>query len=103
MGHTLEEIIDAAVAAALDRHMVRVHEKLDLLVRAQPPRMLTVRQAADAMGVHVSTIRRMVGAGQLAYKRIGQNGRGVRIDAAGISGAEDAAPEQRRPSGRAGR
>jgi excisionase family DNA binding protein len=81
---TIEESIDAAVSRALDRHLGAIREALSRLEHAQPPRLLTVAQAAEAMGCHAKTVRRMVEAGQLVYKRVG---RALRIDARSLHGA----------------
>lgn len=81
---TVEEAIVAAVERAVDRRLAGVEQQLAALVAAQPPRMLTIAEAAEALGCHPNTVSRMVKAGQLVYKRVG---RAVRIDSRSLNGA----------------
>jgi excisionase family DNA binding protein len=81
---TIEETLEAAVVRAVDRHMGAIREALARLERGQAPQFVTVAQAAEALECHQNTIRRMVEAGQLRYKRVG---RGIRIDASSLHGA----------------
>lgn len=42
-------------------------------------RLLTVRQAAELVGVHPQTIRKAIRLGQLEERRVGLKGAGVRV------------------------
>jgi excisionase family DNA binding protein len=97
---TIEESIDSAVQRALDRHMGGLREELAELKRALPPRFVTIAQAAEALGCHKNTVRRMVKAGQLKYKHVGVGRNGIRIDASSLHGAGgDEVPELRAARG----
>ncbi len=50
-----------------------------------PPMMVTTDVAADVLNVSVSTIRRMIKAGDLPYRRIG---RSVRVDLSRVGGLD---------------
>lgn len=81
---TIEETLEAAVQRAVDRNMGGIREELAAIKRAMPARFVTVAQAAEMLGCHQNTVRKMVADGQLRYKRVG---RGVRIDASSLHGA----------------
>ncbi|MDZ4250367.1 MAG: helix-turn-helix domain-containing protein [Candidatus Nanopelagicales bacterium] len=48
-------------------------------------RMLTVREVADLLGVHVGTVYRMAEEGLFESLRVGASGRGVRIPSASLA------------------
>jgi len=91
-GTSIEEAIEAAVSRVCDRYMARIFEVLRRLESATPPRMLTVAQAAEALGCCKGTVRRMVKDGRLTYKVIGLGRNGIRIDASSLHGAGGGAP-----------
>jgi len=93
----LDEMLADAVERAVDRHLASIRDGIAQLLRNQPPAMLTVAQAADALGCHPNTIRRMIDAGQLEYKRVGKAG--LRINAASLHGAGGGDVGQRRAAG----
>jgi excisionase family DNA binding protein len=84
---TVEESIEVAVQRALDRHLAAIRESLARLEQSQPPKMMTIAEAAASLGCHPNTVRRMIKTGQLSYRRIGGRGSGVRIDAKSLHGA----------------
>lgn len=84
---TIEESIESAVQRALAQHVGAIRADIADLRRSLPPRMLTIAQAAEALGCHKNTVRRMVKAGQLVYKVVGLGRNGVRIDASSLHGA----------------
>jgi excisionase family DNA binding protein len=57
----------------------------DALRRGMPPALATMEQAAEALGVSLSTIRRRVRDGSLPCKRLG---RAVRVDLAAVRPAD---------------
>lgn len=84
---TIEESIESAVQRAVDRHMGGIREEIAGLKRALPPQFVTIIQASEILGCHPNTIRRMVKAGRLVYKRVGIGRNGIRIDASSLHGA----------------
>ena len=52
--------------------LTALREQVAALVAASPPRLLSVLEAAERMGVHPATIRRMCAAGELAHRRLGR-------------------------------
>jgi excisionase family DNA binding protein len=62
---------------ALRADVNKLRGALDQLRRALPPSLLSVADAAKAMGVSTVTVRRMVRSGQLAHVRVG---RALRVD-----------------------
>lgn len=94
----LDEMLAEAVERALDRHLGEMRRDIAQLLRNQPPAMLTVAQAAESLGCHQNTIRRMIDAGQLEYKRVGKTG--LRISAASLHGHGGGEVGQRRAATR---
>ena len=84
---SIEESLEAAVSRVCERYMGRILESLRRLESATPPRMLTVAQAAEALGCCTGTVRRMVKDGRLTHKLIGLGRNGIRIDASSLHGA----------------
>jgi excisionase family DNA binding protein len=62
---------------ALRGEVAQVRAALDQLRRALPPALLSVPDAARALGVAPITVRRMIRSGKLAHVRIG---RSVKVD-----------------------
>lgn len=77
---TLEDVISGALAAQLAPFRVelrRLTAEVEAVRRALPPRLVTVAEAAEALGVSVATVRRRVKDGSLPYRQIG---RSLRVD-----------------------
>jgi excisionase family DNA binding protein len=96
---TIEETIEEAVARAVERNMAGIREDVAAIRSALPPRMLTIAQAAEALGCCKSTVRRMVKAGAVKYKVVGLGRNGIRIDASSLQGADASDVGQRRAAG----
>jgi excisionase family DNA binding protein len=63
----------------------RLAEKIDALSARLPPMLVPIPDAAEALGVSVSTIRRGIKSGDLPYRRLG---RSVRIDLSACRGLD---------------
>lgn len=77
---SIEESIAAAVAAQLAPLRAELRQmtaEVQALRRALPPQLLTQAQAAEHLGLSLSTVRRRVKDGTLPSKRVG---RSVRVD-----------------------
>lgn len=77
---TLEDAISGALAAELAplrAEIRRLVSEVEAVRRALPPRLMTVAEAAAALGVSVGTIRRRVKDGSLPFRRMG---RSLRVD-----------------------
>lgn len=83
---SIEETLAAAVSAQLEpmrAELRRMTAELAAMRRALPPQLVTMTQAAKALGLSLSTVRRRVRDGSLPSKRVG---RSVRVDLAAVSG-----------------
>lgn len=56
----------------LDEKLDRILERLDAIEKVLPPRMLSMREAAEALHVDVQTIAAMLDRGDLAGRRAGR-------------------------------
>lgn len=74
--------------AALRQELARVNEQLSEISERLPSSLVSVRDAAERLGVSTKTIRRMVAAGEIRSARIGH---AVRVDLASAPAAHDAA------------
>lgn len=66
---------DLATTAHVDAIMTefrRLNERLDALEQALPPKMISVRAAADAMDVDPQTVVAMLDRGDLVGRRAGR-------------------------------
>lgn len=87
---TLEETLAAIVEAKVApfrQDVRRLTEELTSLRHALPPTLLTVVEAAKALGVSVATVRRRVKDGSLPLRRVG---RLIRVDLGGLRPKTDA-------------
>jgi excisionase family DNA binding protein len=71
--------LDDALGAALDARLAPLRQEvreLKALVeqvrRALPPSLVSLKQAAEHLGISISTARRAAGAGQLPARRVGR-------------------------------
>lgn len=85
LNSTLADVIHALFVEALSSAMAPLRAEIEALRDRFPPKMLTVNQAAETIGCHPNTIRRMIQAGQLRYKRVGKAG--LRVDASSLQGS----------------
>lgn len=76
--------LDESLSAFLEAHFAPLHQRLDRmeaeiveLRRSQPPQLVSVRDAAKALGVSLPTARRRVKAGEWPVRR---DGRRVLVD-----------------------
>lgn len=73
---TLSSLLEAKLAPLCDE-VSRLREQLAAVRGALPSNLVTMREAAERLGVSVATVRRQVKAGRLPVRRIG---RALRID-----------------------
>ena len=74
---TLSALLDAHLTP-LRGELARVQSALEDLTRRVPPQLLTVPEAAAALNVSTSTIRRRIRDGSLPVRRVGCRGESVR-------------------------
>lgn len=89
---TFEETIAAVFESKLAPfrvEIVRLTSQLEAVSRALPPPLVTMPEAAKALGVSLSTVRRRVRDGSLPVKRVGK-GRAVRVDLTGLHAPKEA-------------
>lgn len=87
---SLEETLSAIVAghvAPLRAEIERLRADVAALRRSQPAALATPAEAARALGVSLSTVRRRVRDGSLPVRRVG---RSVRIDLAAMHAPSEA-------------
>lgn len=80
------DLVGNGLAAILDR-LERIEGELVALRRAAGPRLVTVAEAAEALGVSTRTVARWIRAGEVPVRRIG---RSVRVDLAALRPLGDA-------------
>ncbi len=73
--------------ASLEAEVRSLREEVAALRRSSPPTAVTLPEAAQRLGVSVSTLRRRIRAGDLPVVRVG---RAVRIDVAVLRHGDDA-------------
>ncbi len=69
------------VMAALVERIARLEAEVQALRQALPPRLGTLREAADLLGVSYATVRRRVQDGSLPVRRVGK---AIRVDLAAL-------------------
>ena len=77
---SLEDGIAAAVraeVAPLQANVARLTAEVEALRRALPPALVTLKEAANRLGLSLSTVRRRVRDGSLPARKVG---RCVRVD-----------------------
>src|SRR5712692_10007769 len=77
---TFEEIIGVVIEAKLApfrAEMGRLTAEIEAMRRALPPTLVPIPEAAEALGVSVSTLRRRIDDGSIRAHRVG---RAVRVD-----------------------
>jgi excisionase family DNA binding protein len=77
---SIEDVIHDAVKAAvapMQTQVERLAAEVAALRRAQAPRLATVEEVAEQLGLSVSTVRRHVKDGSIPSRRIG---RSIRVD-----------------------
>jgi excisionase family DNA binding protein len=72
----ISEAVERAVAPLVETQRKLVAE-IEQLRRALPAQLVTVKEAAEALGVHEDTIRRRIADGSLPSRRVGKR---VRVD-----------------------
>ena len=70
--------------AELERNVLDVSKKLDAVLRALPPPLVSVERAAQVLCVSVPTLRRYIKSGRVPSLRIG---RGIRVDLSKLEAA----------------
>jgi excisionase family DNA binding protein len=88
---TLDESLAAlleAKLAPLRHHMVRLLEEIAELRCALPSTLVPLDEAANRLGVSLSTVRRMAKSGALPVRRLG--GRTLRVDLRDLAAPRDA-------------
>jgi excisionase family DNA binding protein len=83
---TIEDAIAAALEAKLAPLRTEIHrlaEEVERLRHALPPPLVSMREAARALDVSLSTIRRRVGDGSLRTVRVGNM---LRVDLGALHG-----------------
>jgi excisionase family DNA binding protein len=87
---TFEDTIAALLEAKLTpmkQELVRVNQALETMQRMLPPQLLTVAQAAAALKISTSTVRRRMKDGSLPCRRISKNV--VRVDMSALNGPSE--------------
>ncbi len=74
--------------AVMERTAVEQSRKLDAVLRALPPSLVSVQQSAVTLGISVPTVRRWVKSGRVPSLRIG---RSIRVDLSrfDVAGADE--------------
>jgi excisionase family DNA binding protein len=85
---TLGALLDAKLWPYRDE-LRRLADEMAALRSALPPMLVTVREAAKALGISVSTLRRRVREGSVPVRRIGR-GRCVRVDLSALRAPTEA-------------
>lgn len=86
---TFEETLRAQVRAEVEplREELRlVRTQLQAVLRALPPPLVTPRQAAERLGISLSTVRRRIRDHELPVRRLGRT---VRVDLSGLHAPDD--------------
>jgi excisionase family DNA binding protein len=75
----------AEPASLLHAEIRRLAASVEMMRAALPPLLVTMDVAAETLGVSLSTIRRMISAGDLPSRRLG---RSVRVDLSACKGLD---------------
>ena len=82
LAHRLADLLDLpARVSALEARLSALIEAVEKLRRSTPTTYTTMPEAARALGVSLSTLRRRIRSGEISVVRVG---RAVRIDLAGL-------------------
>ena len=87
---SIEDAIGGALAAELAplrAEIRRLTSDVEAVRRALPPQLVSVAEAAEALGLSVATVRRRVKDGTLPYRQIG---RSLRVDLSAQRAATEA-------------